>query len=83
MIYKFVFTYLKRIDILFWGKHHYHYCYQETINDQSEKNNERYDDKWPFLFNAIIDSLNLKEIEMSGRKYTWGGNTAWDNTWVV
>ena len=23
------------------------------------------------MFNAIIDGLNLKEIEMSGRKFTW------------
>jgi exonuclease III len=41
------------------------------IRNPSEKNNERYDDRWPFLFNAIIDGLNLREIEMSGRKYTW------------
>ena len=24
-----------------------------------------------FLFNAVIDSLNLRELEMSGRKFTW------------
>jgi len=41
------------------------------IRNPSEKNNDRYDDRWPFLFNAIIDSLNLREIEMSGRKFTW------------
>jgi endonuclease/exonuclease/phosphatase family metal-dependent hydrolase len=23
------------------------------------------------MFNAVIDSLNLREIEMSGRKFTW------------
>nr|XP_034607094.1 uncharacterized protein LOC117866906 [Setaria viridis] len=44
------------------------------IRNPSEKNNERYEDKWPFLFNAIIDSLNLKEIHMSGRKYTWANS---------
>jgi len=28
------------------------------------------------LFNAIIDDLNLREIEMSGRKYTWANSLA-------
>lgn len=41
------------------------------IRCPSEKNNDRYDDRWPFLFNAIIDGLSLREIEMSGRKFTW------------
>ena len=27
-----------------------------------------------FLFNAVIDSLNLREIEMSGRKFTWANH---------
>jgi exonuclease III len=40
----------------------------------SEKCNDRYNNRWPFLFNAIIDSLNLRELEMSGRKYTWANN---------
>ncbi|KAG2609329.1 hypothetical protein PVAP13_4KG016700, partial [Panicum virgatum] len=40
----------------------------------SEKNNSRYDDRWPFLFNAIIDGLDLRELEMSGRKYTWANS---------
>jgi hypothetical protein len=26
------------------------------------------------LFNAIIDSLNLRELEMSGRKCTWANS---------
>jgi hypothetical protein len=26
------------------------------------------------MFNAVIDSLNLREIEMSGRKFTWANN---------
>jgi hypothetical protein len=29
-----------------------------------------FNDRWPFLFNVIIDGLNLKELQMSGRKYT-------------
>jgi hypothetical protein len=44
------------------------------IRNPGEKNNDKYDDKWPFLFNAIIDGLNLREIEMSGRKYTWANS---------
>jgi hypothetical protein len=31
----------------------------------------RYNDKWPVLFNAIIETLNLREIELTGRKFTW------------
>lgn len=31
------------------------------IRNQSEKNNEKYNGKWPFLFNAIIYGLNLRE----------------------
>jgi hypothetical protein len=42
----------------------------------SEKNNDRCDERWPFLFNAIIDGLNLRELKMSGRKYTWERNLA-------
>ena len=40
------------------------------IRRPDEKNNDNYNDRWPFLFNAVIDSLNLREIEMSGRKFT-------------
>jgi hypothetical protein len=36
-----------------------------------EKNNNNYNGGWPFLFNAVIDGLNLRELKMSGRKYTW------------
>jgi exonuclease III len=38
------------------------------------KNHNRYSERWPFLFNSIIDDLNLRELEMSGRKYTWANN---------
>ena len=33
---------------------------------RQEKNNDRFDNYWPFLFNAVIDSLNLREVSMSG-----------------
>jgi hypothetical protein len=36
----------------------------------SEKNKASYNARWPFLFNAVIDGLNLRELEMTGRKYT-------------
>jgi hypothetical protein len=26
------------------------------------------------MFNVVIDGLNLKELQMSGRKYTWENN---------
>lgn len=40
------------------------------IRKPSEKNNDKYENRWPFLFNAVIDGLDLREIEMSGRKFT-------------
>ena len=45
------------------------------IRNPSEKNNDKFNNRWPFLFNAIIDSLDLRELEMSGRKYTWENPT--------
>jgi hypothetical protein len=44
------------------------------LRNQNEKNKPLVDHRWPFLFNAIIDGLNLKEIEMSGRQFTWANN---------
>jgi hypothetical protein len=44
------------------------------MRNSGEKNNDRFQSRWPFLFNAIIDGLNLRELEMSGRKYTWANN---------
>jgi hypothetical protein len=41
-----------------------------------EKNNPNYNARWPFLFNAVIDGLNLRELEMMGRKFTWANNLA-------
>lgn len=36
------------------------------IRSPSEKNNNRYEDRWPFLFNAVINSLDLRELQLSG-----------------
>jgi hypothetical protein len=44
------------------------------IRNRSEKNNDRFEERWPFLFNVVIDSLNLREIEMLGCKFTWGNS---------
>jgi hypothetical protein len=44
------------------------------IRSPDEKNNDDYNDRWPFLFNAVIDTLNLRELEMSGRKFTWANH---------
>jgi hypothetical protein len=32
---------------------------------------DNFEGRWPFLFNCVIDKLNLHELEMSGRRYTW------------
>ena len=42
--------------------------------DRLKKNNDRYNDRWPFLFNACIDSLNLRELDLSGRQFTWANS---------
>jgi hypothetical protein len=44
------------------------------IRNSSEKNNDRFDERWPFLFNTIIDNLDLREIEMSGHRFTWANS---------
>jgi hypothetical protein len=41
------------------------------IRNPQEKNNNNYNAIWPFVFNAIIESLNLREIVLSGRQFTW------------
>jgi exonuclease III len=36
-----------------------------------DKSNDNFNPRWPFIFNAIIENLNLREIMLSGRQYTW------------
>jgi hypothetical protein len=36
-----------------------------------EKNNSTFHPRWPSIFNAIIDHLDLREIVLSGRQFTW------------
>jgi hypothetical protein len=45
-----------------------------NIRNRSEKNNDRFEGRWPFLFNVVIDSLDLREMEMSGRNFTWANS---------
>jgi hypothetical protein len=46
------------------------------LRHPSEKNNPNYNARWPFLFNVVINGLNLRELEMSNRKFTWANNLA-------
>jgi len=39
-----------------------------------KKNNNKFNARWSFLFNAVIDGLDPRELEMSGRKYTWANS---------
>jgi hypothetical protein len=41
------------------------------IRRQEEKINDNFIARWPFIFNAIIESLDLKELPLSGRQFTW------------
>jgi exonuclease III len=41
------------------------------IRRKEEKNNDNFNARWPFMFNAIIESLDLREIALSGRQFTW------------
>jgi len=44
------------------------------LRSSKDKNNDRYVDRWPFLFNAVIDSVDLREIDLTGRQFTWANS---------
>jgi hypothetical protein len=44
------------------------------IRGPNEKNNNRFNERWPSLFNAIINNLDLRELELFGRHFTWVNN---------
>jgi hypothetical protein len=44
------------------------------LRHRREKNNDNYEHRWPFLFNCVINGLNLMELEMSGRRFTWANS---------
>jgi hypothetical protein len=39
-----------------------------------DKSTGDFDNKWPSFFNVVIESLDLREIIMTGRLYTWAGS---------
>jgi hypothetical protein len=41
------------------------------LRNREEKNSDNYNPRWPFIFNAIIESLDLREIVLSGRQFIW------------
>src|SRR6266498_1813939 len=41
------------------------------IRRKEEKSNDNFNARWPSIFNAIIESLDLREIALSGRQFTW------------
>jgi hypothetical protein len=41
------------------------------LRRQEEKNNENFNARWPFIFNVIIESLDLRDIVLSGIQFTW------------
>jgi endonuclease/exonuclease/phosphatase family metal-dependent hydrolase len=41
------------------------------MRNSKEKDNDRYSDRWPFRFNAVIFRFDLQEIELSRRQFTW------------
>jgi hypothetical protein len=48
--------------------------YFNIMQHSKEKNNDRFNDRWSFLFNAVIDSFDLREIELIGRQFTWANS---------
>jgi hypothetical protein len=45
-----------------------------TLLEVHVKNNNIYDNHWPFLFNTVIHNLDFRELELSGHQYTWTHN---------
>jgi endonuclease/exonuclease/phosphatase family metal-dependent hydrolase len=41
------------------------------LRKPEDKSNDNFNPRWPFIFNAIIENLNLREIALSGRQFTW------------
>ena len=39
-----------------------------------DKSKDNFEAMWPDLFNMVIQTLDLREIEMSGRQYTWASS---------
>ena len=46
------------------------------MTHSKEKNKDNVNPRWPFLFNAVIDTFDLREIELTGRQFTWANSLA-------
>jgi hypothetical protein len=44
------------------------------MRHSKEKNNDRFNDRWHFLFNVVIDSFDLREIELTCHQFTWANS---------
>ena len=44
------------------------------MRHSKENNKTNFNPRWPFLFNAVIDSFDLREIELTGRQFTWANS---------
>ncbi|KAG2576580.1 hypothetical protein PVAP13_6NG031666 [Panicum virgatum] len=44
------------------------------MRHSKEKNKNNFNPRWPFLFNAVIDSFDLREIELTGHQFTWANS---------
>ena len=44
------------------------------MRHSKEKNKNNVNPRWPFLFNAVIDSFDLREIDLTGRQYTFASS---------
>jgi hypothetical protein len=41
------------------------------LRSHQDKNNDNYNLRWSFYFSTIIESLDLREIILSGHQFTW------------
>jgi endonuclease/exonuclease/phosphatase family metal-dependent hydrolase len=39
-----------------------------------EKSKGHFDGHWPFVYNDVIDSLDLREVSMTDRQFTWANS---------
>src|SRR3954464_13559692 len=48
--------------------------YFNLLRFSHEKSKGSFDKHWPFLFNVVIDSMDLREVHMTGRQFTWANS---------
>jgi len=42
--------------------------------NSSEKNNNMYNNRWFFLFNIVVDTFDLREVDLIGRQFIWANS---------